>query len=183
MVREAMGAATPLGRDAKRYYDAGELVPDDVIIGLVDERLSRPDTAKGFVLDGFPRTEAQADALDRLLARRGLTLDRVVLFEIGEEELVRRLSGRRTCVACGRNYHVVFAPPTRPDRCDGCGAALVQRPDDDETTVRNRLAVYARSTKPLIAYYERLGLLESVQAGGRVEAVFDAVLRVTERPR
>lgn len=183
MLREAVAAGTPLGRQAKQLMDAGALVPDDVIVGLVAERLGQADAAKGFVLDGFPRTEPQARALDALLADHGLRLDRVVLFEIDDAEVVRRLGGRRVCGECGRNYHVTLSPPRQADRCDGCGGVLYQRRDDEEATVLRRLAVYARDTRPLVAHYRAQGLLEAVPAGGSVAEVFEAVLRAAEGPR
>lgn len=183
ILREAMAAGTELGRQAKRYYDAGELVRDEVMIGLVAEALGRPEARKGIVLDGFPRTLAQAEALDRLLDDRGLALDRVVLFQVSEAELVCRLTGRRICRRCGYNYHVVFSPPRRPGICDACGGELYQRKDDDEATVRTRLAVYERDTRPLIEYYRRRELLEAIPGEGPAEQVFEAVLRATEGAR
>src|SRR5262249_42890227 len=158
---EAVAHGTPLGLEARRYMDAGELVPDSVIIGLVRERLAQPDGRKGFVLDGFPRTMAQAEALDRLLDAEGTPLERVVLFDVAEEELVARLSGRRVCRSCGRNYHLTLSPPRVAGRCDHCGGELTQRTDDEEGPVRRRLAVYRRDTRPLVEYYRRRGLLTS----------------------
>ncbi len=183
MLREAMAGGTELGRRARRYYDAGELVPDDVVIDLVAETFARPDARKGFVLDGFPRTQAQAAALDRLLDERGLALERVVLFRISEAALVQRLTGRRVCRQCGRNYHVSFSPPTRPGVCDACGDELYQRSDDEEATVRNRLAVYERNTRPLVDYYRSRGLVEELSAEGTEDEVFDAVVRAVEGGR
>jgi adenylate kinase len=183
MLREAVAAGTPLGRTAQRHMEAGELVPDDVIIGLAGERLGQADARKGFVLDGFPRTPGQADALARLLDAEGLRLDRVVLFNIGEEELVRRLTGRRVCRNCGRNYHVAFAPPAVTGRCDACGGELYQRSDDEDGTVRRRLQVYARDTAPLVEHYRRLGLLETIDGTGTVDEVLAQLVRVTERGR
>jgi adenylate kinase len=183
LLRDAVAAGTALGRQAKRYMDAGELVPDGVIIGLAGETLDRPEARKGFVLDGFPRTLAQAEALDRLLDERGVGLDRVVLFRIDDAELVERLTGRRVCRQCGRNYHVTFSPPARPGACDACGGELYQRTDDEEATVRRRLAVYQRDTRPLVEYYRGRGLLAEIAAGGSVDAVFDAVLKATEGGR
>jgi adenylate kinase len=183
LLRDAVAAGTALGRQAKRYMDAGELVPDGVIIGLAGETLDRPEARKGFVLDGFPRTLAQAEALDRLLEERGVGLDRVVLFRIDDAELVERLTGRRVCRQCGRNYHVTFSPPARPGACDACGGELYQRTDDEEATVRRRLAVYQRDTRPLVEYYRGRGLLAEIAAGGSVDAVFDAVLKATEGGR
>ena len=183
MLREAVAKGTPLGLEARRYMEAGELVPDAVIIGLVRERLTQPDGRKGFVLDGFPRTAAQAEALDQLLEAEGAPLDRVVLFEISDEELAARLTGRRVCGSCGRNYHLVFSPPRTAGRCDACGGELCQRTDDEEATVRRRLAVYARDTRPLIDYYRGRGLLTTISGAGTMEAVHAALVAATEGPR
>ncbi len=183
MLREAVATGTELGRQAKRYMDAGELVPDDVIIGLVGEALDRPETRQGFVLDGFPRTLAQAEALDRLLEERGLKLDRVVLFRVPDAELLDRLTARRVCRECGRNYHLKFSPPLRPGVCDACGGTLYHRTDDEEATVRRRLGVYDRDTRPVIDYYRRRGLLEEVSGEGTVDQVSEAVRRATEPGR
>jgi adenylate kinase len=183
VLREAVAAGTGLGGQAKRYMDAGELVPDAIIIGLAGEVLDRPAARKGFVLDGFPRTLAQAEALARLLEERGLALDRVVLFRIDDADLIARLTGRRVCRQCGRNYHLTFSPPARPGVCDACGGELYQRTDDEEATVRRRLAVYQRDTRPLVEYYRDRGLLAEIPAGAAVDAVFDAVLKATEDGR
>jgi adenylate kinase len=183
MLREAVAHGTQLGLEARRYMDAGELVPDAVIIGLVRERLGQPDGRKGFVLDGFPRTAAQAEALDQLLEAEGTPLDRVVLFQIADDELVARLTGRRVCRSCGRNYHVTLSPPRVPGRCDACGGELYQRTDDEEATVRRRLAVYARDTRPLVDYYERRGLLTTITGAGTMDAVHADLVAATEGPR
>lgn len=183
MLREAAAKSTRLGLEARRYMEAGELVPDAVIIGLVRERLTQPDGRKGFVLDGFPRTVAQAEALDQLLDAEGAPLDRVVLFQLTDEDLTARLTGRRVCGSCGRNYHVAFSPPRVAGRCDACGGPLAQRADDDEATVRRRLAVYARDTRPLIDYYRGRGLLTTISAAGTMDAVHAALVAATERPR
>jgi adenylate kinase len=183
MLREALARGTRLGLEARRYMDAGELVPDAVIIGLVRERLAQPDGRKGFVLDGFPRTAAQAEALDQLLEAEGTPLDRVVLFQIADEELVARLSGRRVCRSCGRNYHVTLSPPRVADRCDHCGGELYQRTDDEEATVRRRLAVYARDTRPLVDYYRQRGLLTPISAAGTMDTVHADLVTATEGPR
>jgi adenylate kinase len=183
MLREAVAKGTPLGLEARRYMEAGELVPDAVIIGLVRERLAQPDGRKGFVLDGFPRTVAQAEALGRLLDAEGAPLDRVVLVQLSDEELTARLTGRRVCGSCGRNYHVVFSPPRAPGRCDHCGGALTQRADDEEATVRRRLAVYARDTRPLIDYYRGKGLLTTIAGAGTMDAVHAALVAAAEGPR
>jgi adenylate kinase len=183
MLREAVARGTRLGLEARRYMDAGELVPDAVIIGLVRERLAQPDGRKGFVLDGFPRTTAQAAALDQLLAAEGTPLDRVVLFRLDDEELVARLTGRRVCRSCGRNYHVTFSPPRVPGRCDACAGELYQRSDDEEATVRRRLAVYARDTRPLVDYYRKRGLLTTISGAGTMDAVHAELVEATEGPR
>jgi adenylate kinase len=183
MLREGVAKGTRLGLAARRYMDAGELVPDAVIIGMVRERLGQPDGRKGFVLDGFPRTAAQAEALDLLLDAEGTPLDRVVLIELSDEELAARLTGRRVCGSCGRNYHVAFSPPKTAGRCDHCGGALTQRADDEEATVRRRLAVYARDTRPLIDYYRGRGLLTTISGAGTMDTVHAALVGATEGPR
>jgi adenylate kinase len=175
MLREAVAGGTPLGREAKRYMDQGALVPDDVIVGLVRERLGAPDAARGFLLDGFPRTIPQAEALDRVLQDLGGDLDAVVYFDVEETELLRRLTGRRLCRACGTPFHTVSNPPRRPGVCDACGGELYQRQDDDEATVRNRLAVYERQTAPLLDYYRSRGLLSSVRGEGRIDDIRGSV--------
>jgi adenylate kinase len=183
MLREALAAGTALGLEAKRHMDAGDLVPDTVMIGLVADRLAQPDARKGFVLDGFPRTVAQATALDRRLAEQGTPLDRVVVFEAPQEELVKRVSGRRVCRSCGRNFHILFSPPIVPGRCDACRGILTQRGDDDAHKVRHRLEVFVRETQPLVAHYRDQGLVATVAAGGSVTEVQEAILKVTEHAR
>ncbi len=178
MLREARRSGTELGRKAAEYMDAGKLVPDEVVIGLVEERLSRPDAAKGFILDGFPRTVAQADALLALLERLGRRVDHVLLLDVPEEVLVRRLSGRRSCPKCGRPYHVEFTPPKRDNLCDECGVELVWREDDRPEAVRQRLRVYEEQTAPLIDYFDSKGLLRRVDGQGTVEEVLGRVLQV-----
>jgi adenylate kinase len=173
MLREAMAADTALGREAKQYYDRGALVPDDVIVGMIADRLAQPDAKRGFILDGFPRTIGQAEALGRLLDSLGQPLDRVLFFDVSEAELLRRLTGRRVCRQCGATSHVVSAPPQRPGVCDRCGGELYQRADDREDTVRTRLAVYATQTAPLLEYYRQRGLLTRVPAEGTIEEIRD----------
>jgi adenylate kinase len=179
MLREAVAAKTQRGLEAKRYMDAGSLVPDDVVIGLVGERLAQPDAKTGVVLDGFPRTVTQAEALDALLARTGLTLDRVVFFDVSRDELLRRLTGRRICRACGRAFHLVSAPPKVPGKCDACGGELYQRADDSEATVATRLGVYEKQTAPLLDYYRGRKLLVEVPGEGPVNEVANAIRRAT----
>jgi adenylate kinase len=175
VLREAVAAGTPLGTEAKRYMDRGALVPDDVIIGLVGERLGGRDAEAGFIVDGFPRTIAQAEALARLLKDLGQTLDAVVYFDVSEPELLRRLTGRRVCRACGHTYHLTSSPPARAGGCDACGGELYQRDDDREATVRNRLEVYARQTAPLLDYYRQRNQLVTVSGEGPVAAIRDTI--------
>ena len=171
MLREAMAAGTPLGRAAKQYYDRGELVPDDVILKMVAERFGQPDATQGFILDGFPRTIAQADGLGAMLEALGHKLDGVIYFDVSEPELIRRLTGRRLCRQCQTPFHVVSAPPKREGVCDKCGGELYQRVDDSEATVRNRLEVYGRQTAPLLDYYRQRGLLRTVSGEGTVDKI------------
>jgi adenylate kinase len=183
MLREAVKAGTPLGRQAQRIMESGGLVPDDVMVGLIADRLRQPDAAGGFILDGFPRTIAQAEALNRLLKDLGQSLDAVVYFEVAEPELLRRLTGRRLCRQCQTAFHQVSAPPARAGICDRCGGELYQRDDDSETTVRHRLDVYARQTAPLLDYYRGRGQLASVKAEGNVESIGDAIRRAATEAR
>ncbi len=183
MLREAVAAGTPLGAEAKRHMDAGALVPDDVIIGAMAERMGKPDAKRGFLLDGFPRTIAQAEALSVLLENLGQPLERVVFFEVSEAELLRRLTGRRVCRGCGATYHLVSAPPARPGVCDRCGGELYQRADDSEATVRKRLQVYATQTAPLLDYYRERHLLATVSGEGAIETIRAALRRATAAAR
>jgi len=175
MLREAMSSGTALGREAKQYYDKGNLVPDDVILRMVAERLRQPDATKGFILDGFPRTIAQADGLAKMLDEIGQKLDAVIYLDVSEPELVRRLTGRRLCRNCQSPYHVVSAPPQREGVCDKCGGELYQRVDDSDATVRNRLQVYETQTSPLLDYYRQRGLLRTVSGEGAVEKIRQAL--------
>jgi adenylate kinase len=177
MLRDAVRDGTRLGLEAKRYMDRGALVPDDVVIGLVDERLAQDDASRGWVLDGFPRTVAQAEALDQLLRRRGIDVDRVIFFDVDRDELLRRLTGRRVCRRCGTAYHLVSSPPAVPGRCDRCGGELYQREDDADAAVTHRLEVYATQTAPLLDYYRRRNLLTEVRGQGLVDGVTEAIRR------
>jgi adenylate kinase len=172
ILRDAAAAGTPLGREARRYMDDGHLVPDRVIVGLVEERLAAPDAQRGFVLDGFPRTVPQAEAFEALLTRRGTPLDAVVQIAVPRDELVRRLAGRRVCGACGTMYHVSLGPPRHDGVCDGCGGTLVQREDDREETIARRMEVYERETAPLVARYRTTGLLREIPGTGSRDDVF-----------
>jgi adenylate kinase len=171
MLREAMAAGTPLGLEAKQYYDRGELVPDDVILKMVAERFGQPDATQGFILDGFPRTIAQADGLGAMLEALGHKIDGAIYFDVSEPELIRRLTGRRLCRRCQTPFHVVSAPPQREGICDKCGGELYQRVDDSEATVRKRLEVYERQTAPLLDYYRQRGLLRTVSGEGTVDRI------------
>ncbi len=160
--------------------DRGELVPDDITVEMVRERLEAPDAADGVVLDGFPRTVGQAEARGALLGERAQRLDGVLYIQVGEEELVRRLSGRRSCRDCGTNYHVTFRPPRQEGVCDICGGELYQRDDDRPETVRHRIGVYLKETSPLIAYYRGRGLLREIGGEGEVDAVQQRIREVAE---
>ncbi|KLU59724.1 adenylate kinase [Peptococcaceae bacterium CEB3] len=176
MFRAAMKAGTPLGLKAKEYMEAGALVPDDVTIGIVAERLSEEDCANGFLLDGFPRTVAQADALGKILAKLGIRLDGVLNLRVDEEKLLARLTGRRVCRKCGATYHTVFNPPAQEGVCNECGGELYQRADDTLETAKNRLAVYNAQTEPLIQYYRNLGLLKEVEGDQEIDMVLQNIL-------
>jgi adenylate kinase len=169
--RENVRGDTELGREAKRYMDAGDLVPDEVVVGMVADRLAQPDAADGFCLDGFPRTVPQAQALEDLLVQRDAPLEVVVRFAVAEDEVVERLTGRRTCSQCGAVFHVSHAPPSTEGVCDACGGELLQRDDDTEDVVINRLEVYRKQTEPLEHFYWERGLLRDVEAVGPVEDV------------
>ncbi|WP_419164806.1 adenylate kinase [Candidatus Palauibacter sp.] len=180
MIRAALNAGTALGERVRVYYEAGDLVPDDVVLGLIAEAFDGPETAGGFLLDGFPRTVAQADGLGELLAARGLELDAVLSLEAPEPELVERISGRRVCEACGLVTHVRAVGDDAP--CPACGSSLIQRSDDRAETVRNRLSVYREQTEPLLAYYARSGPgLTAVDGLGTKEAVRDRLLAALRR--
>ena len=175
VLREAVRGGSPLGLEAKRYMDQGALVPDEVVVGATAERLAAPDAARGFILDGFPRTIAQAEALARLLKDAGHALDVVLYFDVSEPELLRRLTGRRVCRACGHTYHLTSSPPKRAGVCDACGGELYQRVDDREATVRTRLEVYRKQTAPLLDYYRERNVLTTVSGEGSIEEIRDAI--------
>ncbi|MGH9868816.1 MAG: adenylate kinase [Candidatus Polarisedimenticolia bacterium] len=174
MLRAAIAAGTPLGRTARALVDAGQLVPDDMMAGLVRERLKMPDASGGFILDGYPRNVEQAETLDEVLASMGQSLDHVLLLDLDDAEIVRRLSGRRSCSTCGAPYHVTSAAPRVEGQCDRCaapGGVLVQRPDDREEVVAERLRVYRERTAPVADHYRRRHLLREVDASGPVGEV------------
>jgi adenylate kinase len=169
--RDNVARGTPLGVNARRYMDSGQLVPDEITIDMVRDRLAEPDAADGFLLDGFPRTVPQAVALDKLVADLGAGLDVVLELVVDDDEVIRRLSGRRTCRGCGKIWHVEFDPPIHEGVCDRCGGELFQREDDRAETVAERLRVYARDTAPLVDYYGAQGKLVGIDAAGPVEDV------------
>jgi adenylate kinase len=162
ILRESVKNGLPLGLKAKSYMDKGELVPDEVVVGIVAERLKKNDTKTGFILDGFPRTVKQGEELDKALKGISSSIDMVIFFKTSDKVAVERLTGRRVCKNCGANYHIKNIPPKKEGICDKCGSPLMQRPDDTETTVLNRLKVYEVQTKPLIDYYAKTGLLSTV---------------------
>ena len=172
ILRAAIKDGTPTGLKAKSYIDAGALVPDEVIIGIVDERLAQDDCKNGYILDGVPRTIAQAEALEKA----GITFDAVVSIEISEEEILGRMTGRRVCEACGSTYNVVAIPPRREGICDNCGGKLIQRKDDTPETVRERLKVYHTETEPLVDFYAARGLLRPVRSDDTKEGTTQAIL-------
>lgn len=171
MFRAAIKEGTALGREAKGYMDQGKLVPDSVTIGIVRERLAKDDCKKGFILDGFPRTVEQADALDGILKDLGLSLTRVLNINVPAADLIERATGRRICKKCGATYHVKFNPPKKEGVCDACGGELFQRADDTAETMKNRLSVYEASTKPLIDYYEKAGVYTEVDGRQAIDKV------------
>jgi adenylate kinase len=180
ILRAAVRAGTPLGVEAQGFMDIGELVPDRVVIGIIAERLKEDDAAAGFILDGFPRTIHQAEALQAILKDLGRKIDRVISVDVEEEKLVVRLTGRRMCKECGESFHVVFNPPDQEDICDRCGGALYQREDDREETIRQRLAVYREQTEPLIAYYEQQGNLKRISGDDSKEEIFNRIVQAVE---
>ena len=185
ILRAAVKEGTEMGRKAKEYMDAGKLVPDAVVIGIIKDRLAQPDCKKGFILDGFPRTVPQAEALDKVLAGLGSKIDHVISIDVDEEALVTRLTGRRTCknAACGQMFHIKFTPPKKEGVCDKCGGELYQRDDDNETTVRSRLATYNQATKPLIDYYTKEGLVRPITGVGGIEEIFNQIVTILGHPR
>ena len=178
LLREAVRTRTALGLEAKSYMDQGKLVPDAVVIGLVREKLADPGCVAGFVLDGFPRTVPQAEELGKALASKAMALDRVVNFQVSREDVVRRLSGRRSCPKCQATFHVDFAKPKADGICDRCGESLVQRSDDQREAIETRLKVYDEQTAPLVRYYDERQLLSSLDASGAVDVVFQHLSQV-----
>ena len=178
LLREAVRNQTKLGLEAKGYMDQGKLVPDSVVIGLVRDKLADPDYAKGFVLDGFPRTVPQAEELGKVLSDRGIQLDRVVNFKVSREAIVRRLSGRRSCPKCQATFHLEFAPSQKGGACDRCGETLVQRNDDKPEAIETRLKVYEEQTAPLISFYDGKHMLSHLDSAGSVDSVYQNLTKV-----
>jgi adenylate kinase len=172
LLRKAVADKTALGQKAKQAMDAGELVSDDIVLGMIKERIAQPDAKRGFILDGFPRNTSQADSLDTLLGGLKLKLDRVVLMDVDFDILMKRLTGRRTCSKTGAVLNIYFSPPAELEACKKAGGELLQRADDNEETIRNRLQVYERQTAPLVDYYTKKSLLKTVAATGEVDAVY-----------
>lgn len=183
MLRGAVAQGTEMGKKAKAVMDRGDLVSDDIVVSIIAERLDKPDVKKGFILDGFPRNQAQAEALDRMLTEKGLKLDAVIEMKVDDEELVKRIAGRYTCAKCGKGYHDTFEKPKKPGICDVCGSTeFVRRADDNEKTVRDRLHVYNKQTAPLVDYYGRTGVLHTVNGMADITQVTRQIEDVLERP-
>ncbi len=178
MLREAVKNGTEMGLKAKGFMDAGGLVPDEVVIGIVRDRLKAKDCGKGFILDGFPRTIPQAQALDRVIKELGKDIRVVLSLEVDEKELLERLTGRRTCTACGAMYHIRFNPPKADGKCDKCATALIQRDDDKESTIKARLVNYKKSTEPLLDYYKGTGKIKAVKATGEIDAIYNNIAKI-----
>ena len=179
--RDNVSHGTALGRQAQGYMERGDLVPDEVTIAMVTDRLADDDTGAGFLLDGFPRNVPQAETLEKMLSAVDTRLDVVLELVVDDDEVVRRLSGRRTCRRCGRVWHVAFDPPSRPSICDDCGGELFQRDDDREETIRHRLEVYQQQTAPLVAFYADEGILLGIDATGPVDEITDRALSALRR--
>jgi len=175
ILRKAVADGTPLGKEAKSYMDSGGLVPDSVVIGLVKKRLAQDDCKKGYILDGFPRTTPQAEALDAELTAMGTPLTDALSVDVPMNDLMKRLTGRRTCKSCQQMYNLHFSAPQKEGVCDKCSGELMQRDDDKEDTIKNRLEVYEKSTAPLIDYYSGKGILKSVEGTGSIDDIFNKV--------
>ncbi len=178
ILREAVSQKTSLGLKAKSFMDKGALVPDEVVIGLVREKLGQPDCGKGFILDGFPRTIPQAESLKQILSELKMKLDAVIDFALSEQEIVNRLSGRRSCPNCKAVFHISMNPPKQNGICDECGNSLIQRDDDKEETIKNRFKEYQEKTSPLLNYYQKSGMLHSLAGNGKIEDVSQSIERI-----
>ena len=183
ILRAAVKEQTPMGVKAKAFMDAGALVPDEVVVGIVEERLQQQDCRGGYILDGFPRTVAQADSLSRTLQKNESDIDHVLALTVRSEELLNRITGRRTCRSCGAGYHLLFDPPKSPETCTECGGELYQRDDDREETIRRRLDVYQEQTAPLISYYAERNLLKTVDGMGEMAVIQANLVQIIESSR
>ncbi len=181
ILRDAVAKGTELGKKAKEYMERGELVPDEIVIGIVKERIKKPDCEKGFLLDGFPRTINQAEALDDMLKELGKKIDAVIYIDVPEDEVVKRISYRRSCRKCGAVYNLIYSPPKEDNKCDKCGGELYQRDDDKEEVVRQRFKVYMENTAPLIEYYEKRGILYRVDGTRSIDDVWQQIDEVLQK--
>ncbi len=175
LLRAAVAAGTPLGKEAKSLIDAGELVPDDVVLGMIKERLGEKDAKNGFILDGFPRNKNQAEALDKLLTELNWPLESAILINVDKEQVIQRIVGRRTCADCKQVYNIFTSPPKTEDVCDKCSGDLTHRADDNEETIRNRLDIYEEQTAPLIEYFKQKNILHSINGSGDMKDIFNEI--------
>ncbi len=175
ILRAAVREGTELGKEAQKYMNEGKLVPDSVVIGIIRDRLKEDDCKNGYLLDGFPRTIAQAEELDNILSEMNSSLDCVISIEVLDEEIIQRITGRRMCKECGAVYHIKYSPPSKDGICDKCGGNLYQRDDDKEETVRERLEVYKKQTEPLKEYYNKKGILKEVEGTGSIDSIFASI--------
>jgi adenylate kinase len=181
LLRAAVGEGTDLGKEAKTFMDSGKLVPDSVVLGMVKERLGQDDCKKGYILDGFPRNTAQAEELDKMLDNMGMAMTGAVSVDVPMEDLMKRLTGRRTCKSCGQMFNVHFSPPAKEGVCDKCSGELYQRDDDQEATIKNRLEVYEAQTAPLADYYSTKGIMKSVNGTGNMDDIFSQICSILEQ--
>jgi adenylate kinase len=178
LLRDKVKKETDLGKLAKGFMDRGKLVPDELIVEMIKERTKEKDCKKGFILDGFPRTLSQAESLENMLGQNNLGVDKVFLFNVSEQEIIKRLTGRRICERCGALYHVYYNPPHKENICDRCGGKLITRDDDNEETVKNRIEVYEKNTAPLIDFYKKQSKLYTINGVGKVEQIFEEIKSV-----
>lgn len=181
LLRDKVNKETDLGKLAKGFMDKGELVPDELIVGMIKERTKEKDCKRGFILDGFPRTLSQAESLENMLEQNNLGVDMVFLFNVSEQEIIKRLTGRRICERCGALYHVYYNPPHKENICDRCGGKLITRDDDNEETVKNRIEVYEKNTAPLIGFYKKQNKLYTINGTGKVEQIFKEIRSVLKK--
>ncbi len=180
LLRAAVAAGTDLGKQAKVIMEQGQLVPDELVLGMIKERLAEDDAKNGFILDGFPRNLAQAEALDKLLVELSASLEGAILFDVDFDLLVQRITGRRSCGSCGQVFNVYFSPPAKDGVCDKCGGELTHRADDNEETIRSRLDVYRGQTEPLVEYYKQQGKLREVNAVGEIDEIFSNLTKIVD---